>query len=251
MSMLCVRHKISIKFIVGASLSISMVGMAAVLLIGFVQMRKLDSSTVVSESFTMADSVGVAPVLTLSIDKSVIPPGSSATISWSINSDAAPAPSCSSSWSGDIATNGTDSVSPGPGTYSYSVACSSLAGASVKSVDLSVSSDSAVPVSTSQTPSCGSGGSCSTSEVAAHKSASDCWSIINGNVYAITSTFLGSTHRSSLGGPSLSASKVCGKDISRIYNSKHSNGSRSGGGHTANWWLTGNGNSLVGPWSGN
>ncbi|MCA9323756.1 hypothetical protein KC992_01500 [Candidatus Saccharibacteria bacterium] len=192
---------------------------------------------------TGGGSTDVAPSLTLSISSGTITSGSSATLSWSINANASPTPSCtaSSSWSGAKSTSGSENVSPGTGTYTYSLSCSSSAGTSSKSVNLTVNA----PAS-----SCGSGGSCTSAEVAAHSSTSNCWTIINGNVYSITSTFISSTHVSSLGGPSLGGSKLCGLNKTSIYNSKHSNGNRTGGGHTANWWLTGNGNALVGAWSG-
>ncbi len=202
------------------------------------------SPTPASPSPTPAAAPKVAPVLTMTISSGTITAGGSATISWSINSTATPAPTCtaSGSWSGAKATSGSSAVTPAAGSYTYTLACSNTAGTSTKSVSLTVNAPAAA---------CGSGGACTTANVAAHSSTSDCWTIINGNVYAITSTFVSSTHSSTLGGPTLGGTKLCGLNKTSTYNNKHSNGNRTGGGQTANWWLTGNGNSLVGPWSGN
>jgi predicted heme/steroid binding protein len=110
--------------------------------------------------------------------------------------------------------------------------------------------------------SCGSGGSCSSADVASHNTQSNCWMIIkytssggngtNGQVYKISSNFFGGggDHANLPGGPSLSANGWCGKNISSTFNGKHSGGSRSDGSNSAIWWLTNNGNSLIGPYSG-
>ncbi len=49
---------------------------------------------------------------------------------------------------------------------------------------------------------------------------------------------------------SLNASSWCGKNISSAFNNKHSGGARTDGSNSAIWWLTNNGNSLIGPYSG-
>jgi hypothetical protein len=205
---------------------------------------------------TGGGTTNVAPSLTLTISSGTITSGSSATISWSVNSNASPTPSCtaSGSWTGAKATSGSSVVTPGVGSYAYTLSCTSTAGTSSKTVNLTVNA----PAS-----SCGSGGSCTSAEVAAHSSQSNCWVIIkytasggngtNGQVYAITSGFFGGSgaHSTLPSAPSLSAPTWCGKNISSTFNGKHSNGSRSDGTHTAIWWLTNNGNSLIGPYSGN
>lgn len=187
-------------------------------------------------------TTSVAPVLTMSISTGSITAGASATISWTINGTASPTPTCSASgsWSGSKATSGGENVSPGAGSYNYSLSCSNNAGTSSKSVSLSVTSAS----------TCGTGGSCSLTDIQSRNSPSNCWTAINGNVYSITQTFLTSTHTSTLGGPSISSgSLLCGKSYTG-FNGKHNNGNRTGGGHTATWWLTGNGNTLIGPYGG-
>lgn len=203
---------------------------------------------------TGGGSSDIAPVLTMSISSGSINAGSTATISWSINGTASPNPSCSASgsWSGSKATSGSENVSPGVGSYSYSLNCSNSAGSSSKSVSLTVTAVS----------SCGSGGSCTLSEVSTHNTQSNCWVVIkytasggngtNGQVYQLSSGLFGSggSHNGLPSAPSLSASSWCGKNISSTFNDKHSNGSRSDGSHTAIWWLTNNGNSLIGPYSG-
>ncbi|MCA9349128.1 hypothetical protein KC878_03215, partial [Candidatus Saccharibacteria bacterium] len=196
----------------------------------------------------------VAPTLTLTISPSSISDGDTASISWSLNSNVSPAPTCtaSGSWSGSKSTSGNLNVSPSAGSYTYTLACSNSAGTSTKSVNLTVNA-----VST-----CGSGGSCTSAEVAAHNTQSDCWVIVkytasggngsNGQVYKLASGFFGSSgsHNGLPSAPSLTASTWCGKNISSTFNSKHSGGSRSGGGGTAIWWLTNNGNSLIGEYAG-
>lgn len=199
-------------------------------------------------------SSDVAPVLTLNISNSSISEGSTANLSWSINSNASPAPTCtaSGSWSGGRATSGSENVSPGAGSYSYILTCTSSAGSTNDSVSLNVSAAS----------SCGTGGSCSSSDVSSHNTQSNCWVIIkytgsggngsNGQVYKIASGFFGGSgsHNSLPSAPSLSAGSWCGKNISSTFNSKHSNGNRSDGSNSAIWWLTNNGNSLIGPYTG-
>jgi hypothetical protein len=201
-----------------------------------------------------AGSPNVAPVVTLSVSPGSMNAGSTATISWSINSNAYPSPTCSASgsWSGSKSTSGSQNVSPGAGSYNYTLVCTSSAGSNSKSGSLTVNA-----VST-----CGSGGSCSSSDVAAHSTQGDCWVIIkytssggngaNGQVYKIASGFFGSSgsHNALPSAPSLSAGSWCGKNISSAFNSKHSGGSRSDGTNSAIWWLTNNGNSLIGPYSG-
>jgi hypothetical protein len=199
-------------------------------------------------------SPDVAPVVTLSVSPGSMNAGSTATISWSINSNAYPSPTCSASgsWSGSKATSGSENVSPSAGSYNYTIVCTSSSGSSSKSGSLTVNA-----VST-----CGSGGSCSSSDVAAHSTQGDCWAIIkytssggngaNGQVYKIASGFFGGSgsHNALPSAPSLSAGSWCGRNISSTFNSKHSGGSRSDGSNSAIWWLTNNGNSLIGPYSG-
>lgn len=57
-------------------------------------------------------------------------------------------------------------------------------------------------------PACGAGGPCTTSQVAAHNSQSDCWVIYNSKVYNVTGFV--SRHG---GGRAVFNSNTCGKDI--------------------------------------
>lgn len=199
-------------------------------------------------------STGVAPVLTLTISNGTITAGATASISWTINGTASPTPSCtaSGSWSGSKATSGSQNVSPGAGSYTYTLNCTNSSGSSSKSVNLTVNAAS----------SCGTGGSCSSAVVASHNTQSNCWVIIkytsgggngaNGQVYKLSSSLFGGSgsHSGLPSAPSLSATSWCGKNISSTFNGKHSGGSRSDGTNSAIWWLTNNGNSLIGPYSG-
>lgn len=207
-----------------------------------------------SSTPTPGGSTAVAPVLTLTISNGTISAGATATISWTTNGTASPAPTCSASgsWSGSKATSGSQNVAPAAGSYTYNLNCTNSAGSSSKSVNLTVNAVS----------SCGTGGSCSSAEVATHNTSGNCWVIIkytssggngaNGQVYQLFSSFFGGSgsHSGLPSAPSLSAGSWCGKNISSTFNNKHSGGSRSDGSNSAIWWLTNNGNSLIGPYSG-
>ncbi len=196
----------------------------------------------------------VAPALTLVASPTTITSGGTTVVSWSIASGATQPVTCTASnaWSGAKATSGSENKTP-TSTSTYTLVCANSAGQSSKSVAVTVNP----PAST-----CGSGGSCTSANVTSHNTAGDCWVIVaysasggngTGKVYKLASGFFGSSgsHGGLAGAPSLSASSWCGKNISSTFNNKHSGGTRSDSGNTAIWWLTGNGNSLIGNWTGN
>lgn len=80
------------------------------------------------------------------------------------------------------------------------------------------SSQAPAPTQSVAAPACGSaGGTCTTSQVATHNSAGNCWVIYNGGYYNVTSYV--SIHP---GGSSVFSSSTCGKDITAYLNGSSS-----------------------------
>jgi hypothetical protein len=209
----------SIKFWVAATLLLSFVGMSSILAVGILFTDAKDEPVAVVTSTT--------PTPAATID-----PAASPTPSVEATPEMTPTPS--------QATPATPTAKPAA----------------------TPTPKPATPAPTPVPEACGAGGTCTSSDVAAHATAGDCWTIVaysaeggngTGNVYKIMSSFFASsgTHDNFSSAPSLSASKVCGKNISSLFNSKHQGGALKDGGTTAISWLTANGNSFIGPWSGN
>lgn len=159
----------------------------------------------------------VAPILTLSTNKTSVTSGTSATIGWSINAATAPV-SCQASggWSGTKATSGSQVVTPAS-TTTYTMVCTNSVGSSTKSVTVSVT---AAPA-----PSyCGGNANCySLGQIQGHNTSGNCWGYTNKKtsngfqaVYSLT-TLVGAGHGQK-GINSGNFFSKCGADITSCLN---------------------------------
>lgn len=90
-----------------------------------------------SNSATLTVAVTPAPAVTISVNPSSIATGQGSTLTWS----SANASSCTASnaWSGDVATTGSQNVSPGAaGSYTYALTCAGAGGSDGNSATLTV-----------------------------------------------------------------------------------------------------------------
>jgi hypothetical protein len=162
-------------------------------------------------------TVNVAPILNFSASPSSITSGSGSTLSWSINSGATPAVTCTASgaWSGGKATSGSLGVTPGS-TSTYSLACSNTAGTSAQSASITVTP---APVA------CGSaGGGCTTGQIAVHNTAADCWVIYNANYLILSGSGVVGSNGNEVSNHSGGASRItpyCGANASAAFTSAH------------------------------
>jgi hypothetical protein len=169
-----------------------------------------------------ATASSVAPILTFSASPTSVVSGSSSTLSWSINSGATPAVTCTASgaWSGTKATSGSAGVTPGS-SATYTLACSNTAGTSTQSTTVSV---------TAPPPACGSaGGGCTAAQISAHNTAGDCWVIYNTNYLILSGSGVVGSNGNEVANHSGGASRItpyCGANATSAFTSAH-NGNNS------------------------
>lgn len=226
-----------IKRIVGICMIISLIGMNAIVLIGFFSPSK-------GSTFSLSQKVAppAAPTITLGSSPAEVPTGLFSALTWEVTGEITGC-TASGDWSGPKTQFGSESTGrlSSEGTKTYTLTCTNAGGSGTATTTVAVKK-SAIAVSTTSASSSGSSASkpvaaqkvyCSGAspcygprEVAAHSGAGNCWGW-NGNRVVNISYLDNGYHKGKTGVGSIEVSGVCGKDLAPSLG-----GSVSAGGQT-------------------
>ena len=210
-----------LKRLVGLSMIITLIGMNAIVIVGFFSASKSD----LSYSLSQAPAMPELPKITLKADPSEVQTGLFSILSWQTTGQV---DSCiaDGDWSGGKPANGGESTGKlsTDGTKSYILICKNAAGTVQAKVTVTVKqgATAVVPVSTgikTTTPTAAATVYCSGAspcygprEVAAHGSAGNCWGWNIDRVLNITG-FDASFHKGRSAVSTIETSSICGKNI--------------------------------------